>query len=406
MQKNTTSILFIITFILLIGCLPQIASDIYAPSLPAIADYFVSPTDHVQWSMALYMGGMAISLFFYGPLSDGIGRKWPLIIGLTIMLVGTLLCLFASSIEMLLIGRVMQGCGVGACALWRSIFRDVFSGDDLAKYASYFTLVVTFIMPAAPTVGGYLQQYFNWRASFVFLVVYTVLTLYIIIVHFTDTSEHHHPSHLTRKFIQHAFRHLFTNRIFVGYGICVLLTYGAFFAWFTIGPVILIEHANITPVQFGWLNFISGSCAMGLGGIMNARLVKRYGTHAMLQFGWGTLLVSGVLLIMVYAMHGIYVPGIMLCVFLLFFGSVFIWPNTFAGAMSPFAKIAGYAGTTYGALQLGGGALLGGVAAHVPDTNQVPFAIIEISCAIAAWLVYRCVVCPVVNKQQTVGENT
>lgn len=400
MSKREFSIPFLVTFILLVGCLPQISSDIYAPSLPAIAHYFSTTVHHAQWSMALYMSGIAIFLFIYGPLSDGIGRKPPLIAGLLITLIGTLLCLFATSIEMLLIGRFVQGSGVGACAgLWRSIARDVFSGDELAKYSSYFMIFVVFVVPAAPVLGGYLQEHFNWHASFVFLLVYAVIALYIVIVHFRETSEHHDISRIKYDFICHAFRHLLTSRIFMGHGLSVLLTYGAFFSWFTIGPVLFINIAHVTPANFGWLTFISSCSAMAIGGFINARLVKRYGSHNMLQFGWGIMLVSGILLLVTYAALGIHVPAITACLFVFFFGVTFIWPNAFAGAMEPFDKIAGYAGATYSALQLGGGAVVAGVAAHAPDSSQMPFAIIVISCAISAWLVYRFIAYPAVVKR-------
>lgn len=79
----------------------------------------------------------------------------------------------------LIMGRLIQGCGAGACsALWRSIFRDTFEGAELAKYGSYFSILVTFIVPAAPLFGGYLQEYFNWRASFAFLAIYSLSTLF------------------------------------------------------------------------------------------------------------------------------------------------------------------------------------------------------------------------------------
>ena len=397
MQKPAHSIFFIVMLVLLIGCLPRVASDIYAPSLPAIARHFNTPIHFAQWTMAIYMFGVAICALIYGPLSDGIGRKLPLLIGLSIGAIGTVLCLLAPNIILLLIGRFIQGCGIGACAsLWRSIFRDVFTGEDLAKYGSYFTAMVTFVVPAAPTLGGYLQQYIGWRATFAFLTLYVITALYVVIVHYRETSQHHHYFRLKPQFVSQAFLHLFSSRIFLGYTISVLLSYGAFFAWFTIGPVLLIHFADLSPAQFGLLNLISGGFGMGLGGLMNARLVKRCGTHAMLQFGWGMMLISGAGMLAIYIALGINIAGIMLCLFLFYFGTVFIWPNAFACVMTPFGKIAGYTGACYSALQLGGGALVSAIAAHIPAHTPVPFAVIILVCTSGAWAVYRCVAYPMV----------
>ncbi len=124
---------WIFTIILLIGCLSQMGSDIYSPSVPAIAQALHTHLGLVQWTMAIYMLGVALSLLFYGPLSDSIGRKKPLIIGLSLVLLGNVICLLSRNINTLLIGRFVQGCGAGACAgLWRAIFRDVFK-DSIHK---------------------------------------------------------------------------------------------------------------------------------------------------------------------------------------------------------------------------------------------------------------------------------
>ena len=178
---NSNKLLFFV--IILAACLTQFAADIYAPSLPAIATNLNTSLDLTQWSMAIYMWGVALTLLIYGPLSDGVGRKGPIVVGLSIMIIGSIICMLAPNIEFLIIGRFIQGCGAGACAgLWRSVFRDVFTGEQLAKYGSYFTIFVMFIVPAAPALGGYLQQLFGWRASFVFMSFYAVFALLSIIL--------------------------------------------------------------------------------------------------------------------------------------------------------------------------------------------------------------------------------
>ena len=157
MQSNT--LLFLI--VILVGFFSGIASDIYIPSLPAIANDLKTNIEDVQWTLAIFMLGLSISQLIYGPISEGIGRKYPLIIGLFIVITGSFICFYASSIQNLIFGRFIQGLGAGAGAsLWRSIFRDSFEGAQLAKYGGYLSILVAFIVPAAPTLGGYLQTYF------------------------------------------------------------------------------------------------------------------------------------------------------------------------------------------------------------------------------------------------------
>ncbi len=396
----------VVTFVILIlvGCLSQISSDIYTPSVPAIAHHFSTSMSNVQLSMAIYMLGIALSLFFYGPISDGIGRRKPLIVGLFIMLAGTVVCLFATSATMLLIGRFIQGCGAGAgTGLWRSIFRDIFKGDQLAKYGSYFTMVLIAVIPGAPALGGYLQQYLGWQANFVFLLIYAGIAVTMVVVKFKESSTHHHPDRLKKEFVKKSFKELFTSRVFMGYSLCVFLTYGAFFSWFAIGPVLLIHQVGISPVAFGWINLVGGSLAMMLGGFINSRLVERVGAKNMLQLGWLIMVAAGVLMLLLKFIVGVNAVAIVIPLILFYLGTTLIWPNAFAGAMSPFGHIAGYAGAMYSVLQIGGGAALGLVASHVSAVNQLPMAIIFIVAPLLAWLVFQGVIVKKLFAEQVVG---
>jgi len=281
---NTNRQIFII--ILLAGCLPQVASDIYAPSLPAIADSLDASVNLAQLSMVTFMFGIAIVQFIYGILSEVFGRRMPLMSGLIVMLIGTMVCLFSPNMKILILGRFIQGCGAGACtALWRSIFRDFFSGEKLAKYGGYLGIFITFIVPTAPVIGGYLQQYFGWRASFVFIAFYALIALFAVIFMLEETSQHHHKERLQLSFITKTFKQFLTNRIFMGYTLCTFLCYGAFFSWFIVGPVLLIDHMGLSPATFGWINFISGGLSMALAGFINGRMVERVGSTFMLRMG-------------------------------------------------------------------------------------------------------------------------
>lgn len=388
---NSNKLLFFV--IILAACLTNVASDIYTPSLPAIAKNLGAPIHLVQYSMVVYMLGVALSQLIYGPISDGIGRKLPLTIGISIMVAGSFTCVFASSIDILILGRFIQGCGAGACAaLWRAVFRDVFTGEELAKYVSKLVIFVMFIVPAAPALGGYLQHYFDWRASFIFMSVYALVALISIIVGFKETSQHHHAEKLSLSYIINTFRQLLTSRIFMGATVCTFLSYGAFFAWFTAGPVLLIHVVGISPVAFGWMTFLGGGFAYGLAGWLNSKWVSRFGMSNMMRIGFGIMILSGILMLAGKIIIGINLYVIIIPVILFYFGSSFIWPNAYATAFTPFGQIAGYAGALYGFMQVGGGAALGAITSYLPDANQIPLALVMLIASLLAWLVYEFVV--------------
>ncbi len=388
---NSKSMLF--TIILFVACSAQIASDIYSPSLPAIAINLHTSIANAQFSMAIFMFGVAISQLFYGPLSEGLGRRIPIIVGLSILFVGNLISFFAPSITILIIGRLIQGAGAGACsALWRSIFRDTFEGDELAKYGSYFSILVTFIVPAAPVLGGYLQEYFNWRASFAFLAIYSFNTLLMVLIWLNETSQHHHIERLKPKFIVESYKHILSSSIFMGYTLCTFLCYGAFFSWFAVGPILLIHIIGISPIQFGWITLFGGGFATAFGGWVNGRYVTRLGAHNMLRIGFSIMFIAGTIMLAGKFAFGINTFLVVAPMILFYFGVTFIWPSAFAGAFGPFGKMAGYAGALYGFMQISGGAVIGALVSYLPDKNQIPLSLVFITTSILAWIIFEKVV--------------
>lgn len=382
--------MLLLVVLMLAACLTQFATDIYAPSLPAISVSLGTSVDYVQWSMATYMLGVALSQLIYGPISEGVGRKPPMIIGLFVMFIGSVICLISGSVESLIIGRFVQGCGAGACAsLWRSVFRDTYTGEELAKYSSYLVVFIMFIVPAAPLLGGYLQEFFSWRASFVFMVVYTLVALLGIILGFTETNKTHSISKLSFEYIISRYLMLFKSRIFMTVTCSTFLSYGANFIWFVVGPVLLIEKIGISPVDFGWLTFCGGGGAYALAGYLNGKFVKRMGMAFMMRFGWSIMIIASVLMLIAHATMGLNIYAIMLPIILFYFGSTFIWPNAFATAFTPFGSIAGYAGALYGFMQICGAAVLAGVVSYLPDSDQFIMAVMMLVSSICAWLVYE-----------------
>lgn len=392
-MDKTSAHMTLLAVMILVACLSGIASDIYAPSLTMIAGDLVAAVEQAQRSMAIFMLGVSISQLIYGPLSEGLGRKIPLMIGLVIFIAGSIISFQAMSITTLIVSRFVQGAGAGACAcLWRSIFRDSFSSIEIAKYGAYIGIVMTFVVAGAPAVGGYLQEYFGWRSNFLFLAVYSLLTLIMVIFFLKETSIHHHKNNLNRKFFFNAVKQLIQSRIFIGYTLCIFMTYGAFFSWFVVGPVLLIQDLKIDPIIFGWINLGLGGSAMTLAGLVNARLVPKKGGPFMLRLGWNIMMGAGALLILLNVLLGLNIMAILLPMFMFLFGGTLIWPNAFAGAFAPFGKIAGYAGALYSFMQLGGGAVLGWLSSFLPTTSPIPLAIVFLVMACCARGIFETVV--------------
>ena len=77
-----------------------------------------------------------------------------------------------------------------------------------------------------------------------------------------------------------------------------------------------------------------------------------------------------------------------------YFGVTFVWPSAFSSAITPFGKVAGYAGALYSSIQIAGAAVIGGLIAHIPETNQTPLALVFIISPLLAWTIYKLRVLP------------
>lgn len=387
-QEKVPYLLFFI--IVLLGCSTQFAADLYAPCIVSIADDMNTSINNVQYSMSIYMVGIALSQLIYGPISEGIGRRMTMIIGLSIMSLGIIICMMAKNIETIIIGRLVQGIGGGAPAsLWRTMFRDLFSGEELAKYTSYLVMFIIFIIPAAPLLGGYLEEFFGWYSNFTFMLGYAAICLFAAIFLLSETNKSYNKSNLNFESCFLNYKQMFNSRLFMGLTFSVFLSYGAMFSWFIVGPVLLIDIIGIRPSEFGWINFIGSGAAYVIAGFLNGQLVKKHGIKTMMRFGFTTMVFSGLGMVMGYLLYGINLYAIVAPTIIFFFGAAFIWPNAYAAAFTPFGKIAGYAGALYGFMQISGGGVLGSILAYLPDENQLSMGYVMIICAVFAFISFE-----------------
>ena len=345
--------------VILIACITGFSSDIYTPSMEAIAKSLNTSISNIQRSMSLFMVAVAISQLIYGPLSEVYGRKKPLILGSFFTFLGSILCIFAPNIELLFLGRIMQGLGCGSfSALWRPIFRDVLTPNQIAIYGGYVGIAMVFIVGFAPTLGGYLEFFFHWKGSFIIIAAYSILLFFLISFLLPETNIHHKRERLKFYFFKKSFLELLKSPLFMGYSFCVFLTYGSFFSWFVVSPKVLMVSYNLTPQEFGLTSLFISASSMSLAGIFNAKILKIKNKHFMLNLGWSLIFISGFIFFLSQYLQINNLYQVITYGFIFLFGSTLIWPNSFSGAFAPFGHIAGYASALYSFMQLLGGSVI------------------------------------------------
>ena len=149
--------------------LAGISTDIYLPSLPAMAHHFLVSKAFVQITVTTYGVGMGLMQFIAGPVSDALGRKKLFIGALLTQIIAILVILNAQSIILIIVMRLFQGVGAAFLIVpARAILNDCFSGEQLKKQFNYITISFAMGPILGPFIGSYLQQYFDWHACFIF----------------------------------------------------------------------------------------------------------------------------------------------------------------------------------------------------------------------------------------------
>jgi len=378
----------IIAVILLFMALTQTTTDQYVPSLPAIAEFFKSSTASIQLTLTMFMLGLSLSHLFYGPLSDKMGRKPPIIFGVGLSILGSLCCYLAPSIGLLIAGRFLQGFGIGCCnSVGRSIVRDLFTDRMLAKIGSYVGIVSIFIMAASPILGGYLEQRFGWRANFLFLFVFGLFVWLLALWVLPETNMQLNPQATQLKVMKANYLYLLQSRIFLGYTLCACFAFSGLISYLTIAPFLFQNLLGLTPLQFGQLTFFIAG-AICLSGIVNSILVMKQGVATMVFVGVLLMIAGGVTLCITALLSIHHVVAIMLPMALFSMGAGFTFINAFAGAFHPFPQMAGTVGALYASLQDLSAAGTSGLIAVSKQYSHYSLAIILLISGLSSFLAW------------------
>jgi DHA1 family bicyclomycin/chloramphenicol resistance-like MFS transporter len=324
--------------------------DMILPALPSIgATLGVQRANDSQLIVSLLFLGFGLGQFFYGPVSENVGRKPAVYIGLALFSAGCLLALLARSFPLMLLGRVFQGVGVGGPrAMTIALVRDKFEGRAMARVMSLVMAVFILVPVIAPSIGQVILGFAGWRAIF---GVYLTLAVVVWVWFAWRQEETLAPERripLSPRNIALGAREVFTNRLAFGYTVAAGLVYGAFIGYLSSVQQILQEQYALGPRFPAY--FATLAIALGGASLCNARLVGRHGMRHLA--GWALRLVCAVsvLFLVIAASQSGQPPLWTLMAYLLtsFFGIGLLWGNLNALAMQPLGHIAGIGAAVVG----------------------------------------------------------
>lgn len=363
----------ILALCLAMGVMTRLSTDHFLPSLPAIQQGLNIHSGLVQLTISFYPLCIGLSHIAFGPLADHIGRKKTLVIGYILALTGCLISMQAPKISWLIIGRCIQGIGIGVnLVCCRAILRDVFDGQRLAKASTYFGILVSIVPPLAPITGGYIQSHtHNWRYNFLFLASLIAL-LFINVLCFLPETLKKEVSELSvwQRTLTNA-RNILTNRTFCFSSITTGLNLASILTFVTMSVFLFQTVLGMSPKHFGLLSLATAG-SMIIGGLINGKLLDQFTPVTIIGFGSRLLLLSalGVLIPGLLGFTSILIVMIPIC--LCFVATGLLFTNGFTTAMNPFPSMAGTASALLGLVQGLTATLFVTIAALLPEHNQVP----------------------------------
>ena len=361
----------------LLGALTAVgpmSMDIYLVSVPTMTEAFHASVSQVQLTLSLYMAGFAVGQLIYGPISDGIGRRPALLLGLSLHVVASVVCTLATRIELLIAARLLQSVGVCGCfVVARAVVRDLHTRERAARLMSYMGTVTGMAPIVAPLIGSYLHIAFGWRANFAFVTLYGAVALLVVIFMFGETNLRPDRGSLDPRRMVRNFALLLKHRNFVGFAGTAAAMSGALFAFISGASLVFLRVLGFEERYFGYL---FGFVMLGniLGAAVGGRLVMRYGIEGLLRRGVILAMAAGVGMAALAWARVDHPAAVLVPMFLFMFGFSLVLPQAMAGAMSPFPQMAGSASALLGVFQFSIASLVGVWVGARFDGTQRPMA--------------------------------
>lgn len=331
------------------------AMHIFVPALPVAGQALGASASSMQQTITLYVLGLALGQLVYGPVSDATGRRPALLMGLAIYLTGSVVALFATSVNVLLAARLLQALGGAAgMSLARAIVRDTARPARVMKDLALLNVLAMVGPGLAPVVGSYLAEHFGWRAIYVFLVAFGCAALVFAMRHLPETNAQVRT--LQVRSVSHGYLQLLFNRRFAGFmlgGACcttVLFPYLATVAYIVHGQMGLPVSA------IGWFAAVTIVGAT-VGTLLTRRFASVRPPEFFLMAGVGLQVAMAVTFLVVNALGALTPASLVAITVTMIMGSGIASPAALSRAMGVVPSLAGSAAGVYGFTQMAIGAL-------------------------------------------------
>lgn len=353
-----------------LAAISMLSTNIILPAFADIGEDLGVTARELGLTLSSFFITFALGQLVVGPLADRYGRQKLVLGGLSVFVVGTVIAGLATTLDVLIAGRVVQALGVcAASVLSRAIARDLFEGETLARALS-LTMIATAAAPGfSPLAGSVLSVTLGWRAIFILVGLAAVVLAFFYVRDLGETHPADRRAPHSAKSVVLAYGRLALDRRFILPALSMSLLMSGLFASFAAAPAILMQGIGLTSLQTG-LYFAATVFVVFAAGMAAPRLAHRHGTRIVTLVGIACAMAGGGLLLVGPAAPGLGWYALSMVTFL--WGMGLANPLGTAITMGPFGKEAGMASALLGFLSMGAAALttwLASVLSFAPVTT-------------------------------------
>lgn len=357
--------------ILLVGLAASgsLSLTIFVPSIPGLVGYFATELGTVQLVMSMYLVAVATGQLAYGPLSDRFGRRPVLLIGLSIYLLGSIGCVVAPTIEVLVGARIVQAIGASCgLVLCRAMVGDIYARERAASVLGYVMTAMAVVPALAPTLGGILDRHMSWRAGLALVAAFGAAVLVLAVARGYETLRTRRTDIKLTALVQ-GYVVLLQAPRFLGYAFNSGMVTASFVVFLTGAAVLMIDVLGYSPDVAGpW--FMTSSVSYMIGNFLSGRFSQRIGLDRMVFWGTVMALVSAVAMGVLSLTGHLSAIVLFASMSIISIGNGCSQPNAMAGAIGVDPRYAGTAAGITGFLQMALGAVTTVAVGHfLPFTN-------------------------------------
>ncbi|PRX47138.1 DHA1 family bicyclomycin/chloramphenicol resistance-like MFS transporter [Prauserella shujinwangii] len=352
--------------------------DMYLPALPSMAADLGTTDATLQLTLSSFIVGLALGQLVIGPLSDALGRRRPLLVGIAIYVAASVLCAVSPSAELLIAARAVQAVGAAAgIVVARATVRDLFSGTAMTRFFSMLMLVTGLAPILAPVLGGQVLTWTSWRGVFLTLTAFGALLLAVAAFALPEPLPPHlrSPARLGR--VLRTYGALLRDRAFLGYALAAGMIFAAMFSYIAGSSFVLQGVYGLSPQEYSVVFGVNGA-GIVLAGQVNGRIVGRVQERTLLATGLFMATLGSAALV-IAALLGLGLPGLLPPLFLVVSSIGLIMPNSNSLALANHPRSAGSASALLGVVQF----VIGGAASPLVgvfgEDSAVPMATIMAS---------------------------